>query len=65
MLGTTETVYTSDSNAFLEGFLTELSTNQSSIYTCIQRGIINAGDVSSKSGSYPLYYVGDTMQYLD
>lgn len=65
VLGTTETVYTSDSNAFLNGFLTELSTSQSNIYTCVQKGVIKAGNVSSESGSYPLYYVGDFLQYLD
>lgn len=65
VLGTTETVYASDSNAFLNGFLTELSTNQSNIYTCVQKGVIKAGTVSSESGSYPLYYVGDSRQYLD
>lgn len=65
VLGTTETVYTPDSNAFLEGFLSELLKNQSDIYTCIQSGVAKAGTVPSESGSYPLYYVGDSCQYLN
>lgn len=52
-------------NTILNGFLTELSTSQSNIYTCVQKGVIKAGNVSSESGSYPLYYVGDFLQYLD
>lgn len=65
VLGTSETVYTPDSDVFLNGFLTELSTNHSNIYTCLQKGVIKAGSVLSESGSYPLYYVGDSCQYLN
>ena len=59
------TVHTSDSNAFLMGFLAELSENRSDIYTCIQKGISEASLVSSETEPYPLYYVGDSRHFIN
>ncbi len=68
VLGTNQTVYTRDSNAFLEGFLKALSENKN-IYSCIQDGLVEAGDQvlheDGTLGRYPVEYIGDVMQYLN
>lgn len=67
VLGTTETVYTSDSNDFLKGFLEKMNAG-GNVEECVQQGIQQAGnDVSlsgGETGNYPIIYVGDTYQYL-
>ena len=64
VLGTTEIVYTDDSDNFLKGFLSGVSENKN-LAECIQRGIDKAGtSVASDTGRYPIVYVGDTIQYL-
>lgn len=57
VLGTTQDVITSASNAFLEGFLNELNENNSNLLTCINKGLL-------ASAGYPITYVGDDLQYL-
>ena len=67
VLGTTETVYTPDSDDFLEGFLEKLNSN-GNIAECIERGLVKAGDLRLSNGmlgSYPITYVGDVNQYLN
>ncbi len=56
VLGTTETVYTSESNAFLKGFLDGVSEGKS-LYECIQDGL-------SAEPGYPVTYIGDISQYF-
>ena len=67
MLGTTEAVYTSDSDNFLRGFLEEMNKGEN-VKECVQQGIDEAGNEVSLSGGetgqYPITYVGDTHQYL-
>lgn len=64
VLGTTEIVYTDDSDNFLKGFLSGVSENKN-LAECIQRGIDKAGtSVASDTGRYPIVYIGDTIQYL-
>ncbi len=58
VLGTTQTVTTSASNAFLKGFLEELDQNNSTVLTCVQQGLLS-------SSGYPITYVGDGLQYMD
>lgn len=68
VLGTSQTVYTPDSNAFLKGFLEALNDN-SNVISCIQAGIESAGNnvlyEDGSRGQYPIVYVGDTIQYLN
>ena len=64
VLGTTEDVSIPDSEKFLEGFLTELDNNNTNIYSCVQSGIVMAGVVSNTSGAYPVFSIGDGIQYL-
>ena len=65
ILGTSETVYTSDSDNFLEGFLDELVNNGGNVYLAIYKGIDNAGETINESGRYPAVCIGDTRQYLN
>lgn len=68
VLGTSQTVYTPDSDAFLKGFLETLDDN-SNVISCIQAGIESAGNnvlyEDGSRGQYPIVYVGDTIQYLN
>ena len=57
VLGTTETVTTGQSDAFLQGFLEELKNN-SDVMTCVKKGLVS-------SSGYPITYVGDGSQYLN
>ena len=68
VLGTSQKVYTPDSDAFLKGFLEALNNN-SNVISCIQAGLENAGNnvlyEDGSRGQYPIVYVGDTIQYLN
>ena len=70
VLGTTNSVYTSDSNRFLAGFIEKLNAGEN-IYNCFYEGLVKAGkhdkykDNDNPEGYYPIIYVGDTRQYLN
>lgn len=67
VLGTTESVYVHNSDAFLEGFLKAIEEGEC-IGGCIERGLDNAGDdvwlSDGTTGYYPIIYIGDTSQIL-
>ena len=64
VLGTTQTVHTNMSNAFLYSFL-ESTSRGMSVGESIEAGIIAGGlNPSYPDNRYPVYYVGDTKQYL-
>lgn len=70
VLGTSQTVYTPDSNAFLKGFLNKLNDNNNpNVIDCIQAGLDSAGNnvlyEDGSRGHYPIVYIGDTIQYLN
>ncbi len=72
VLGTTQTVYTPDSNAFLRGFLNE-AANGGSIAECKQSGIDEAGSVpivdpntgDDEWGTYPIVCTGNVNQFFN
>ncbi|MGM9648228.1 MAG: Ig-like domain-containing protein [Eubacteriales bacterium] len=70
VLGTTQTTYCDDSDAFLEGFLLGLASGNT-IKDCIEAALDNAGsqvlrpDLPGGVGEYPIVYVGDTSQYFN
>ncbi len=72
VLGTTQTVYTNNSDDFLEAFLNSVNEGKN-IQLCIQHAIEATGtnvtledeDGNEYKGSYPIYSIGDKKQYLD
>lgn len=72
VLGTTQTVYTNNSDDFLEAFLNSVNEGKN-IQLCIQHAIEATGtnvtledeDGNEYKGSYPIYSIGDEKQYLD
>ena len=72
VLGTTQTVYTHNSDDFLEAFLNSVNEGNN-IQLSIQHAIEATGNNvlledengNSYSGSYPIYSIGDEKQYLD
>lgn len=65
VLGTTEKVYTLDSDEFLLGFLEKANEGNFTIDECVYAGLVNAGIVSNNTQKFPIIYVGDTNQYLN
>ncbi len=69
VLGTTDTVFTNNSDDFLWGFMKAASEGKN-IEACINEGRIRAGNQvwlpkTETRGEYPYTYVGDSSQYLD
>ncbi len=69
VLGTTETVYTHDSNDFLLGFLEQLQQG-GTIEDCFENGLRKVGDAyceipeHTESHDYPIIYLGNKYQEL-
>lgn len=68
VLGTTDTVFTNNSDDFLWGFMKAASEGKN-IEACINEGRIRAGNqvwlpATETRGEYPYTYIGDSSQYL-
>ena len=69
VLGTLDTTYVNNSDAFLNGFLESIQLGDS-IEESIQNGLLNAGPnvnwpTYGRKYYYPIYYIGDVYQNLD
>lgn len=72
VLGTTQTVYTNNSDDFLEAFLNSVNEGKN-VKLSVQHALEATGsnvplvdeDGNEYNGSYPIYSIGDEKQYLD
>ncbi|MBE6672706.1 MAG: hypothetical protein E7599_04205 [Ruminococcaceae bacterium] len=71
MLGTTETMKTSSDDKFLERFLTKIEGGDKTIQEALAFAYMTSYQITNESeqtetvDSFPGYYVGDVIQYIN